>query len=104
MPTYAVCLGNMCGITQIEADSPQDALNKTIASLQENQIAQIPRKDLPESRWFSRNIASSKDELWVTDPDSARNIISNIRADCAEIFWFVPMTAENKKIKKLYKK
>ena len=104
MPKYAVSLGAIHDPVMLESSSAQLALDNCLACMSSQSIAMIPREDKKESHWYSRNTADAADEVLVKSTDQARKMLSRVRNDVVDIFWFVSMhehSSGNKKMKKI---
>ena len=104
MPKYAVSLGAIHEPVMLEAANAQQALDNVISCMSSQSIAMIPREDKKESHWYSRNTAEAADEVLVKSTEQARKMLSKVRNDVVDIFWFVSMhehSSGNKKMKKI---
>ena len=102
MAKYAVSLGEFHRPVLLEAASAQQALDNVIATMQTESIALIPREDKVETHWYSRNTADAKDEILVKNTDQARKLLSKVRSDVVDVFWFVSFREErNSKTRKI---
>lgn len=94
MTKYAVSLGVISKMVTLEAANAQQALDNVLTLIEPQGIVMIPKENDKKSHWFSRNIENPKDEIVVKDTDSARKIISKLRQDVVDIFWFVSLQEE----------
>ncbi len=91
MAKYKVSLGTI-GLTRevvLEAANPLQSLSNLLAMIEEHHVVVMPREDKPESFWTAQNTEKAKDELVVKDTASARKILSQVRKDVLDVFWFV---------------
>lgn len=104
MPKYAVSLGSLSRKVMLEAENAQQAMNNCLAMMETQSIAMIPRVDKKDTYWFSRNVTNSGDEVVVKDTEAARKMLSSVRSDVLDVFWFVDLQQESRnnlrKIKK----
>ena len=101
MKKFRVMLGDLVESVVVEHLTHELALKNVLATQQTYAICQIPLPDKKPTHWVVRNVNDPKDEMVVSSPEKARNILTSTRKDVTELFWFVDVSSNSKTIKKL---